>query len=108
VGQAIDYYFFYGPALNRSCRLPSAKRRSSAIPKWAYGYWQCRERFITASRKFSISRPEFRKRKIPVDALVPGLAVLGQIRLDAMKFDEQYYPQPKEMMDRLHSRTCTC
>ncbi|PYX84819.1 MAG: hypothetical protein DMG70_05470, partial [Acidobacteria bacterium] len=46
VGQAIDYYFFYGPDLNRVISEYRAFTGEALLfPKWAYGYWQCRERY---------------------------------------------------------------
>ena len=103
VGQAVDYYFFYGPELNRVISdYRELTGEAPLFPKWAYGYWQCRERYHSQQEILDIAA-EFRKRKIPVDALVQDWQYWGKYGWSAMKFDEQYYPQPKEMMDRLHS-----
>jgi alpha-D-xyloside xylohydrolase len=103
VGQAIDYYFFYGPDLNR---VVSDYRRLTGeaplFPKWAYGYWQCRERYHS-QREILDTAAEFRKRKIPVDALVQDWQYWGKYGWNAMKFDEDQYPHPKEMLDQLHA-----
>jgi alpha-D-xyloside xylohydrolase len=71
--------------------------------KWAYGYLQCRERYHS-QQEILDTAAEFRKRKIPVDALIQDWQYWGNYGWSAMKFDEQYYPQPKEMMDQLHSQ----
>jgi len=43
VGQAIDYYFFYGPELNRVIAdYRQLTGEAPLFPKWVYGYWQCR------------------------------------------------------------------
>ncbi|MGA8309123.1 MAG: TIM-barrel domain-containing protein, partial [Terriglobales bacterium] len=103
VGQAVDYYFFYGPELNRVISdYRELTGEAPLFPKWAYGYWQCRERYHSQQEILDIAA-EFRKRKIPVDALVQDWQYWGKYGWSAMKFDEQYYPQPKEMMDQLHS-----
>jgi len=103
VGQAVDYYFFYGPELNRVISdYRELTGEAPLFPKWAYGYWQCRERYHSQHEILGIAA-EFRKRKIPVDALVQDWQYWGKYGWSAMKFDEQYYPQPKEMMDQLHS-----
>jgi alpha-D-xyloside xylohydrolase len=103
VGQAIDYYFFYGPELNQ---VISEYRRVTGeaplFPRWAYGYWQCRERYHSQQEILDIAT-EFRKRKIPVDALVQDWQYWGKYGWNAMKFDETYYPHPKEMLDQLHA-----
>lgn len=103
VGQAIDYYFFYGPELNRVISdYRQLTGEAPLFPKWAYGYWQCRERYHS-QQEILDTAAEFHKRKIPVDALVQDWQYWGKYGWSAMKFDEQYYPQPKEMLDQLHS-----
>ena len=103
VGQAIDYYFFYGPELNRVISEYRALTGEAPLfPKWAYGYWQCRERYHS-QQEILDTAAEFRKRKIPVDALVQDWQYWGKYGWNAMKFDEDHYPRPKEMLDQLHA-----
>lgn len=103
VGKAIDYYFFYGPDLNRViAEYRQLTGEAPLFPKWAYGYWQCRERYHS-QQEILDTAAEFRKRKIPVDALVQDWQYWGKYGWSAMKFDEDHYPQPKAMMDQLHS-----
>ena len=46
IGDAVDYYFFYGPELNRVISdYRQLTGEAPLFPKWAYGYWQCRERY---------------------------------------------------------------
>jgi alpha-D-xyloside xylohydrolase len=72
------------------------------FPKWAYGYWQCRERYHS-QQEILDTAAEFRRRKIPVDALVQDWQYWGKYGWNAMKFDEDHYPRPKEMLDQLHA-----
>lgn len=103
VGQAIDYYFFYGPALNDVIsEYRQLTGQAPLFPKWAYGYWQCRERYHN-QQEILDTAAEFRKRKIPVDVLVQDWQYWGKYGWNAMKFDEDHYPQPKEMLDQLHA-----
>jgi alpha-D-xyloside xylohydrolase len=103
VGQAVDYYFFYGPELNRVISdYRKLTGEAPLFPKWAYGYWQCRERYHSQREILDIAA-EFRKRKIPVDALVQDWQYWGKYGWSAMKFDEDQYPQPKVMLDQLHA-----
>ena len=104
VGQAIDYYFFYGPELNGVIAdYRQLTGEAPLFPKWAYGYLQCRERYHS-QQEILDTAAEFRKRKIPVDALIQDWQYWGKYGWSAMKFDEQYYPRPKEMMDQLHAQ----
>jgi len=103
VGQAIDYYFFYGPDLNRVISQYRALTGEAPLfPKWAYGYWQCRERYHS-QQEILDTAAEFRKRQIPVDVLVQDWQYWGKYGWNATKFDEDNYPQPKEMLDQLHA-----
>ncbi len=103
MGQAIDYYFFYGPDLNRVISEYRALTGEAPLfPKWAYGYWQCRERYHS-QQEILDTATEFRKRNIPVDVLVQDWQYWGKYGWNAMKFDEDHYPRPKEMLDQLHA-----
>jgi alpha-D-xyloside xylohydrolase len=103
MGQAIDYYFFYGPELNRVIAdYRQLTGEAPLLPKWAYGYWQCRERYHTQKEILDVGA-EFRKRKLPVDALVQDWQYWGKYGWNAMKFDESNYPDPKGMMDQFHA-----
>jgi alpha-D-xyloside xylohydrolase len=103
VGAAIDYYFFYGPELNQVIAdYRQLTGEAPLFPKWAYGYWQCRERYHS-QQEILETAAEFRKRKIPVDVLVQDWQYWGKYGWNAMKFDEDHYPQPKEMLSELHA-----
>lgn len=104
LGDAIDYYFFYGPDLNRVIsEYRQITGAAPLFPKWAYGYLQCRERYHSEKEILDIGA-EFRKRKIPVDALIQDWQYWGKYGWNAAKFDEEFYPHPKEMMDQLHAQ----
>ena len=73
------------------------------LPRWAYGFWQCRERYGSQQQILNIAT-EFRKRKIPVDVLVQDWRYWGKYGWNAMRFDESDYPDPAAMMSSLHSQ----
>src|SRR5579864_303775 len=103
VGQDIDYYFFYGPELNRVISdYRQLTGEAPLFPKWAYGYWQCREPYHS-QQEILDTAAEFRKRQIPVDVLVQDWQYWGKYGWNAMKFDEDHYPHPKQMLDELHA-----
>ncbi len=101
-GQAVDYYFFYGPdpsqVMSEYRNLTGA---APLLPRWAYGFWQCRERY-SSQQQILDTAAEFRSRKIPVDVLVQDWQYWGKYGWNAMRFDERYYPNPEEMMSALH------
>ena len=103
VGDAIDYYFFYGPEIDdvvASFRL--ATGTAPLFPKWAYGFWQCRERY-SSQEQILAAAAEFRKRQIPVDLIVQDWQYWGkQQGWGAYQFDETRYPDPAAMIKTLH------
>lgn len=102
VGDAVDYYFLYGP---EPARVVAEYRdftgAAPLLPKWAYGFWQCRERYSSQQQILDIAA-EFRKRRIPVDVLVQDWQYWGKYGWNALQFDESAYPNPPEMMSALH------
>ena len=101
-GQAVDYYFIYGPTLSH---VVSEYRQFTGtaplLPRWAYGFWQCRERY-SSQKQVLDAAAEFRREKIPVDVIVQDWQYWGKYGWNAMRFDERNYPDPKEMMSALH------
>jgi alpha-D-xyloside xylohydrolase len=102
LGQGVDYYFFYGP---QPSQVIAEYREFTGpvplLPLWAYGFWQCRERY-SSQQQILDTAAEFRTRKIPVDAFVQDWQYWGKYGWNAMKFDESAYPNPSEMMTALH------
>jgi alpha-D-xyloside xylohydrolase len=70
MGYAIDYYFFYGPDPQRI--IQEYRLATGAVPmfpRWAYGFWQCRERY-SSQKQILQAAAEFRKLHIPVDLII--------------------------------------
>lgn len=100
--QAVDYYFLYGPDPDEViAEYREFTGAAPMLPRWAYGFWQCRERY-TSQRQILDTAAEFRNRKIPVDVLVQDWQYWGKYGWNAMQFDESRYPDPKKMMSSLH------
>ncbi len=102
VGNDISYYFVYGPSLDK---VVSGYRQLTGtaplFPKWAYGFWQCREHY--ASQQETLDAAEgFRSRHIPVDLIVQDWQYWGKWGWGAYQFDPTAYPDPAEMIKKLH------
>ena len=99
---AIDYYFIYGPEPNQVvAQYRDFTGAAPLLPLWAYGFWQCRERY-SSQQQILDTAAEFRKRQIPVDVLVQDWQYWGKYGWNAMKFDEDFYPKPAALMTDLH------
>ena len=101
-GQAVDYYFVYGPEPSQViAEYREFTGAAPLLPRWAYGFWQCRERY-SSQQQILDTAAEFRKRKIPVDVFVQDWQYWGKYGWNAMRFDEGAYPDPAAMMSALH------
>ena len=98
----LDYTVFAGPdadTIISSFRNLSGK--VPMLPEHAFGFWQCKERYKSSTELIN-SVAEFRKRQIPLDIIVQDWQYWGKYGWGAIKFDENYYPDPKGMMDSIH------
>lgn len=100
--KSLDYVVFYG---NDADEVITAYRNLSGnvpmLPLWAYGFWQCRERYTSGQHLVSTIE-EFRKRKLPVDVIVQDWQYWGKNGWGVPKFDTTNYPNPDQFIKRLH------
>ncbi|MEM4871061.1 MAG: glycoside hydrolase family 31 protein [Thermofilaceae archaeon] len=101
-GDALDYFFILGPSLDRV--IAGYRWLTGApplLPKYAFGFWQSKERYMTQDEIVSVVR-EFRKRGIPLDIIVQDWQYWGRYGWNAFKFDEKNYPDPEKMVKEIH------
>jgi len=102
VAKALDYVVFYGPTADN---VIAAYRNLSGnvpmFPKWAYGFWQCRERYTSGTHLVETVK-EFRKRNLPLDVIVQDWQYWGKYGWGVPKFDETHYPNPAGFIKELH------
>ena len=102
--RAVDYYFIYGPEpQNAVSAYRELTGEAPLLPRWAYGFWQCRERY-SSQQQILHDAAEFRRRKIPVDAFVQDWQYWGRYGWNALRFDETSYPDPAGLMSSLHKQ----
>lgn len=101
VSQCVDYTVFAGDADEAIAAYRKVTGEAPMIPRWALGYIHCRERFHTQQEILETAR-RFRKESYPVDMLVQDWQYWGKYGWNAMKFDEDRYPDVKRMTDSLH------
>jgi len=71
------------------------------LPLWAYGFWQCRERYTSGSHLVETVK-QFRARKLPMDVIVQDWQYWGKYGWGVPKFDETNYPNPAGFIKELH------
>jgi alpha-D-xyloside xylohydrolase len=98
----INYYFVYG---NNSDAVISGYRqltgKAPILPKWAFGFWQSRERYKSQEEVMSTIK-EFRKRHIPIDNIVMDWQYWRPDQWGSQDFDPARFSDPVGMIDSLH------
>ncbi len=102
VADGIDYYFVYGPKLDP---VIAGYRRLTGeaplMPRWAYGFWQCRERYTSAEEIAGIL-DGFRSRSIPMDNIVLDWQYWVPGTWGSHAFDSSRFPDPAGWIRQIH------
>jgi Alpha-glucosidases, family 31 of glycosyl hydrolases len=101
VAKSLDYVVFVGSADDVIAAYRKLSGNAPLFPKWAYGFWQCRERY-SSGKQLVETIEEFRKRSLPVDVIVQDWQYWGDNGWGVPKFDEKNYPNPKVFIGKLH------
>jgi len=99
VAQIIDYYFIYGPELDQV--VAGYRELTGPAPlfgKWAYGFWQCKNRYKSQEELLAVAR-KYREQRIPVDNLVQDWFWWN--RKGEHVFNKNF-PDPRTMVEELH------
>jgi alpha-D-xyloside xylohydrolase len=98
----LDYIVFYGPSADN---IISTYRNLSGnvpmLPRWAYGFWQCRERYASGTNLVETVK-EFRKRNIPMDVIVQDWLYWGNNGWGVPEFDTISYHDPADFIKVIH------
>ena len=69
-GKSIDYYFLYGPEIDAVLHeYRTLTGHTPLLPKWAYGFFQSKDRYISLDEIREIAE-RYRREHIPLDAIV--------------------------------------
>ena len=103
VASNVDYYFISGK--NMDAVIAGYRNLTGQAPmygKWAYGYWQSKEHYENRAELLSVAS-EYRKRKIPIDNIIQDWDTWeGNENWNQVFFDPKKFPEPKDMIDKLH------
>lgn len=102
VADAVDYTVFVGTPDEIIAAYRQLTGPCPIMPSWALGYIHCRERFHSQDEILATAN-RFRTENIPVDMLVQDWQWWGRHGWNAMRFDEEFYPDPKALTDSLHA-----
>ena len=101
VAEAVDYTVFVGSPDEIIATYRSLTGPCPEMPSWALGYIHCRERFHSSNEILETAN-RFRSEGLPVSMLVQDWQYWGKYGWNSMRFDEEFYPDPKALTDSLH------
>ena len=102
VAEAVDFTIYAGTPNEIISSYREVTGEAPLMPVWALGYIHCRERFHSQDEILKTAE-RFRKENYPIDMIVQDWQYWGNNGWNAMKFDSKAYPDPKVMIDKLHS-----
>jgi alpha-D-xyloside xylohydrolase len=103
-GQQLDYYFIYGNSMDDVIAgYRQLTGKAVMMPRWAFGFWQSRERYKTQDEILS-TVAEFRKRKIPIDNIVQDWFYWKENEWGSQEFDPSRFPSPEKLTSTLHDQ----
>ncbi len=98
-GGEMDYFFIYGPRLLDVAQQYMRLTGTPELPPlWALGFHQCRWSYYPENRVRQIAA-EFRKRKIPCDAIYLDIDYMNEYR--CFTWNKSYFPNPPKMIGDL-------
>ena len=100
--QQLDYYFILGKRMEevvKGYHLLTGKVQ--LLPKYAFGYIQSKERYVSSEDLISTLR-EYRRRHVPIDMIVQDWNYWPE-GWGYMKMNPKYYPDPKALADSIHA-----
>ena len=101
VATKVDYTVFVGSADEVIATYRELTGPCPQIPSWALGYIHCRERFHSSDEILQTAN-RFKRERIPLAMIVQDWQYWGKYGWNAMRFDEDFYPDPKALTDYLH------
>tara|TARA_R110000868_G_scaffold45958_2_gene152171 strand:- start:986 stop:3385 length:2400 start_codon:yes stop_codon:yes gene_type:complete len=98
-GGEMNYYFIYGPEMEKVVRLYTDLTGTPDLPPlWALGYQQSKWSYYPESRVKEIAK-QFRDLRIPCDGLYLDIDYMDGFR--CFTWDKKLFPDPKRMIAEL-------
>ncbi len=97
----LDYWITAGES---PARIVSAYAEATGkvplMPEYGLGFWQCKLRYWNQEQLLHVAR-EYHRRKLPVDVIVCDF--FHWPKMGDFRFDPEFFPDPKAMVDELKS-----
>ena len=99
----IDYYFIFGPELDQVVSgYRNLTGQAPMFGKWAYGFWQCKERYKSFDELIEVVS-EYRRREVPLDNIVQDWMYWGNLGWSPLEFDTRGpFKDPEKRIQEIH------
>jgi len=103
VADYIDYFICVGENADQAIGgYRKLTGESPLLGKWAYGFWQCRERYGSAQELVSIVK-ESRERKLPLDIIVQDWMYWGGNECwSSLDYNKEWYGDLEAAIEDIH------
>jgi alpha-D-xyloside xylohydrolase len=102
-GKMVDYYFMYGPEIDDVISgYRTASGEAPLFPKWAYGLFQSKDKYTSATEVLNIAN-QYRDARFPLDCIVQDWDYWTPDYWGSHTMDATRYPDPKALVDSLHA-----
>lgn len=102
VGRSIDYYYVAGDNLDEVIAgYRGLTGKSVMLPRWAYGFWQSRQRYNTQAEVVDTVK-EYRRLGLPIDNIVQDWFYWPEDAWGSHQFDRERFPDPARMVKDVH------
>jgi len=104
VADGIDYYFIAGQ--NTDGVISGYRKltgRAPLYPKWAYGFFQSKERYQFQDEVLGVV-DEFRRQQIPLDVIVQDWYYWEPQKWGSHYMNRERYPDPVKMTGEVHNK----
>ena len=104
VARAKNYWFVNGGSVDGAVAgYRTLTGKAQMLPKWAYGFWQSRQRYDTAAEVTGVV-DTYRKLQIPLDNIVLDWRYWVDDEWGSHKLDARRFPDPQGMIDAVHAQ----
>ena len=101
--RAVDYYFIPGTGMDEVIAgYRELTGKAPVLPKWAYGFWQSRQRYETQDQLLGVLH-RYRELGIPLDNIVQDWLYWPQDQWGCQCFDPKRFPRPEAMVEDIHA-----
>ncbi len=103
VGTGLNYYFIAADSIDGAIAgYRTLTGQAPLMPKWAYGFWQSRQRYETQGQLLDALN-EYRSRGWPIDNIVQDWFYWPEDQWGSHTFDPKRFPDPQGMVDAVHA-----